>query len=184
MYHSITREAYQEAHKQELCLICCIPNLLRAAKAFHSFYMKIRLLHFQLSYIHGSNPSSSMLVHETELSKDSFTSQLAQAATACLQVLSASVMDMLQAGIHKKQEAAVAAPVSSLADKAAVISNEGSNQPSLDSGAAAASSPESTADEAASQSARSCIFEVEVVLTITGTKITPSFSQFLVRLPS
>lgn len=110
-----------------------------------------------------------------------------QAATACLQVLSASVMDMLQAGIHEKQEAAAAAPVSSVADvadEAAVISNEVANQPSLDSDAAAASSPESTADEAASQSARSCIFEVEVVLTITGTKITPSISQFLVSLPS
>lgn len=125
-----------------------------------------------------------MLAHETEPPQDSFAGQLAQAATACLQVLSASVKDMLQAGIHEKQEAAAAAPVSSIADKANVISNEVASQPSLDSDAAAASSPESTADEAASQSVRSCIFEVEVVLTITGTKITPSISQFVVRLPS
>ncbi|DBB06681.1 TPA: hypothetical protein ACH3X1_012189 [Trebouxia sp. C0004] len=95
------------------------------------------------------------------------------------QVLSASVMDILQAGIHEKQEAGAAAPASSVSEEAAVISNEGSDQPSLESDAAAASSPESTTDEAASQSARSCIFEVEVVLTITGTKITPSISHFL-----
>ena len=148
------------------------------------FYMVTRLLHFQLSCLYGSSPSSSMRVHETELLSDSIAGQLAQAATACLQVLSASVMDMLQAGIHERQEAAAAAPVSSVADEAAVISNEVADQPSLDSDAAAARSPESTADEAASQSARSCIFEVEVVLTITGTKITPSISQFLVRLRS
>ena len=121
-----------------------------------------------------------MLVHETKR----FIWQLAQAATACLQVLSASVMDILQAGIHEKQEAGVAAAVSSVADQAGIISDEVSDQPSLESDAAAASSPESTPDQAASQSARSCIFEVEVVLTITGTKITPSISQFLVRLPS
>ncbi len=115
-------------------------------------------------------------MHETELLQDSFAGQVAQAATAYLQVLSASVMDMLQAGIHEKQVAAATAPVSSVADNAAVISNEVANQASLGSDAAAASSPESTAEEAASQSARSCIFEVEVVLTITGTKIHFSVS--------
>jgi len=146
--------------------------------------MKTGKIHLRLSCIQGSNPFLSMPMHETELLQDSFAGQVAQAATAYLQVLSASVMDMLQAGIHEKQVAAATAPVSSVADNAAVISNEVANQASLGSDAAAASSPESTAEEAASQSARSCIFEVEVVLTITGTKITPSISQFLVRLAS
>ena len=146
--------------------------------------MKTGKIHLRLSCIQESNPFLSMPMHETELLQDLFAGQVAQAATAYLQVLSASVMDMLQAGIHEKQVAAATAPVSSVADNAAVISNEVANQASLGSDAAAASSPESTAEEAASQSARSCIFEVEVVLTITGTKITPSISQFLVRLRS
>ena len=33
-----------------------------------------------------------------------------------------------------------------------------------------------------SQSQRSCIFEIEAILTLAGTKITPSVSQFLVCL--
>ncbi len=94
---------------------------------------------------------------------------------------------MLQAGIHQRQDL----PDKSSADEGAAVKgpDASSEQPGAATGAAAASSPEpepeteTEATVADSQAKRSCIFEVEVVLTITGTKITPSISQFMVRHP-
>lgn len=111
----------------------------------------------------------------------------------CMQVLAASLVDMLQAGIHQQQPGTPGKPAATM----------GLVQPSpapLGAGAATQAStkapnaagpgtsipqPAEPASEQAAESAleRSCIFEVEVVLTSTGTKLMPSISQFLVGYP-
>ena len=102
---------------------------------------------------------------------------------------------MLQAGIHHPQDlpgkiatgefldqsspeptssqvqAANAAPV--LSDAAASYSSQ--TPPAGPTAAATA-----TEDAAQRPPARCCVFEVEVILTATGTKLTPSISHFLV----
>ena len=103
--------------------------------------------------------------------------------STCVQVLSASVVDMLQAGIHQqeaatgKAAAAIEGPAPTIPDPASQLATAATQpepEPEPESESAVADSEE------ASQPARACIFEVEVVLAMTGTKITPSVSQFLV----
>ncbi|KAL3154308.1 hypothetical protein ABBQ32_013793 [Trebouxia sp. C0010 RCD-2024] len=109
------------------------------------------------------------------------------------QVLAASVVDMLQAGIHQPHPEA---PGKSAATPGLVQSGfegarTGNTQPSSQASGAASlladgagpsrtsSLPQSADPGPESPPERSCIFEVEVVLTATGTKLTPSISQFL-----
>lgn len=115
-----------------------------------------------------------------------------------MQVLAASVVDMLQAGIHQQQPESPgkAAATTGLAQPspapvgtgAAQPSSRASGAPAALADSAAPSSPPQSAEPASEPGAesapeRSCIFEVEVVLTATGTKLTPSISQFLVWHP-
>ena len=102
---------------------------------------------------------------------------------ACLQVLSASVVDMLQAGTQQQQQQPATAEPSTVGKATPSSTDAAPEQSSADS-EAAASSPQNEADSAAGQPDRACVFEVEAVLTITGTKITPSVAQFLVRFQS
>lgn len=117
-----------------------------------------------------------------------------------MQVLGASVVDMLQAGIHQQQPEAVGNPAATpgpvhsrpeaLPTSNAQPSSQVSGTASLlaDAAGSSSSSPLQLAEPASepgpeSALERSCIFEVEVVLTATGTKLTPSISQFLVCHP-
>ena len=113
-----------------------------------------------------------------------------------MQVLAASVVDMLQAGIPQPQPeapvkpAATSDPVQSGSEAArtgdAQPSSQASSAVSLPADAAGPSSssaPQSAEAGPEAAPERSCIFEVEVVLTATGTKLTPSISQFLVGHP-
>lgn len=118
-------------------------------------------------------------------------------AKTSMQVLAASVVDMLQAGIHQPHPEA---PGKSAATPGLVQSGfegarTGNTQPSSQASGAASlladgagpsrtsSLPQSADPGPESPPERSCIFEVEVVLTATGTKLTPSISQFLVCHP-
>lgn len=119
----------------------------------------------------------------------------------CMQVLAASVVDMLQAGIHQQQpdrsdEPAAATGLDQPSPEASgtAAAAQGSSQASAtaaappDAAGPNTSAPQS-AERASQQAAepaleRSCIFEVEVVLTAKGTKLTPSISQFLVGIES
>ena len=118
-----------------------------------------------------------------------------------MQVLAASVVDMLQAGIHqqppvKSDEPAAAtgvdqpSPEPSSAAAAGQVSSDASGTAAAPADAAGPNTSAAQSAEPASQQAaepvleRSCIFEVEVVLTAKGTKLTPSISQFLVGIRS
>ena len=61
------REAYQRGVQTKSKFNLLHTQLAKGCQSSHSFHMKTRLLHFQLSFLYGSNPSPSMLVHETEL---------------------------------------------------------------------------------------------------------------------
>lgn len=113
-----------------------------------------------------------------------------------MQVLAASVVDMLQAGIHQQQPDKPAAstelgqPSTEPLGGAAVQAS--SQTPATapvppDAAGLSTSSPqpaEPVSDQAVESALeRSCIFEVEVILTSKGTKLTPSVSQFLVGYP-
>ncbi|KAL3139803.1 hypothetical protein ABBQ38_004104 [Trebouxia sp. C0009 RCD-2024] len=107
------------------------------------------------------------------------------------QVLAASVVDMLQAGIHQPHPEAPgkSAATPGLAQSGFEGARTGNAQPSSQASGAAslladAAGPNNSPLQSAepgpdSAPKRSCIFEVEVVLTATGTKLTPSISQFL-----
>ena len=115
-----------------------------------------------------------------------------------MQVLAASVVDMLQAGIHQQQPGKPAAsaeldqPSTEPLGKGAAV-QASSQTPATapvppDAAGLSTSSPQPAepVSEQAAESAleRSCIFEVEVILTSKGTRLTPSVSQFLVGHPS
>ena len=115
-----------------------------------------------------------------------------------MQVLAASVVDMLQAGIHQQQSGTPAAsagldqpsPESVATGAAAQASSQALATASVPPDAAGlGTSSSQTAEPMSEQAAgsaleRSCVFEVEVILTPRGTKLTPSVSQFLVSYPS
>lgn len=116
-----------------------------------------------------------------------------------MQVLAASVVDMLQAGIHQQQPDKSDKPAAATGldqpnpepSGAAAAGQGNSGAPATAPASSDAAGPSTSASqsaEPASQQApeprleRSCIFEVEVVLTAKGTKLTPSISQFLVGI--
>lgn len=130
-----------------------------------------------------------------------------------MQVLAASVVDMLQAGVSQQPEMpgkptgdpGLGQPspeeLSSEAAGESAASSQAVDADHVPANAAASDSSGFQYGEDASQPAaelaapgeggggqaapeRSCIFEVEVVLTASGTKLTPSVAQFLVRCPS
>ena len=91
-----------------------------------------------------------------------------------LQVLAASVMDTLYAAVP-------AAPAKdgqgeTLADAGSAASSVGSSQ------APTVSTSKASFADLPHASQRACLFEVEVVLTPSGTKITPSLAQYGVWL--
>ena len=96
-----------------------------------------------------------------------------------MQVLSASVTDLLQAGVCQQQAPIQASAALVAAPSSVATSDQKANGTAAGADMAAAEVEVATAG---SQATRWCVFEVEVVLTITGTRITPSIAQFLVSL--
>ena len=126
-----------------------------------------------------------------------------------MQVLAASVIDMLQAGICQQpetpskpagrtgpgqpspegsspgeaEESSQAVGTDQVPANAAATDSSGLQ--SAQDASQPAPEPAAPGEGGSGQAApeRSCIFEVEVVLTASGTKLTPSVAQFLVRCP-
>ena len=136
----------------------------------------------------GTSRSSSWVSRQTLLPAPSIAPCLSHLKLAQhMQVLAASMVDMLQAGIHQQQPGKPAATMGLIQPSpeplgAGAATQASSQAPDAAGPGTSIPQPAEPISEQAAESVlkRSCIFEVEVVLTSKGTKLTPSMSQFLV----